>query len=197
VGVELFAAYDYCEPLQLNEFIFSEGIRILKKHLVTTGKAFCFFILWAVSLTVMVIPAVEKPAFFNENAASLRLWWELVPLLGIFLVTGIFIWVVEKNKIKIPILKNPIKNIIMGFAFGCVWLGGVILFLFSTGLFVFGERNSVEYLPVWFIAVLLNVIMQNYLVRGYLFSLFKEKYNTAAGGNYYYCIVYGNARRSF
>ena len=149
------------------------------KHLVVTGKAFGFFILWGLSITVIMIPVIAKPAFLNGNAAFLRLWWELIPLLGILLATGIFAWGVEKNRIKIPILKKPIKNTIIGLLLGCLWFGVTILFLFLIGVLTIGEKNNVPYLPIWFIAVLLNVIMQNYLVRGYLFSLFKEKYNTA------------------
>ncbi len=33
---------------------------------------------------------------------------------------------------------------------------------------------------MWFISVILNAVMQEFLVRGYLFSLFKEAFNAAA-----------------
>ncbi|MCL2081195.1 MAG: CPBP family intramembrane metalloprotease [Oscillospiraceae bacterium] len=152
----------------------------MKKHFVIAGKAVGFFILWGLAIAVLAIPSVEKPAFLNGNAAYLRLWWEAVPLFGILLATGIFVWAVEKNKIKVPLFKSPVKNVTAGLALGCVWLGVTVLFLYITGVFAFGGKNSVDNLPVWFAAVFLNVVMQNYLVRGYLFSLLRAKYNTAA-----------------
>ena len=150
----------------------------MKKHLITAGKAIAFFTLWGASLAVMVIPALDKPAFLNNNAAFLRLWWELVPLLSVLIITGIFVWVIEKSKITVLILKRPLKNIIFGMLLGCVWLGATILFLCIIGVLRFVDKNRVSYLVIWFIAALLNVIMQEYLVRGYLFSLFKKNYNT-------------------
>ena len=149
----------------------------MKKHLILAGKAFSFFILWGLSLTLMVIPGIDEPTFLSGNAAFLRLWWELIPLLGILLTTVVFVLAIEKNKIKVPIFSKPIKNIIMGLLLGCVWLGAVMCFLYLIGALTFWEKINVPYLLIWFLAVLLNVIMQNYLVRGYLFSLFKEKYN--------------------
>jgi membrane protease YdiL (CAAX protease family) len=137
-----------------------------------------FFALWIATIAVMAVPVIEKPAFLGDNDALLRLWWELLPLTGILIVTGIFVWVVEKKAINISLFKKPVKNIIWGLLLGCVWLGTVITVLFLMGILSFGSKNDVELLPVWFVAVFLNVVMQNFLVRGYLFSLFREKYNT-------------------
>ena len=92
------------------------------KHLIVIGKAFGFLILWGITLSVMAIPAVREPSFLNGNAALMRFWWELIPLLGILLATGIFVCIVEKNCIKIPIL-NLARNAIIGFVLGCGWLG--------------------------------------------------------------------------
>jgi len=146
----------------------------MKKHLIIIGKALGFFILWGLSLTVLSIPGIESPAFINNNAAFLRLWWELLPLLGVVFATIIFSLVVEKKVIKFPIFNKIIKNIIWGIILGSVWLGTVILFLSLIGSFSVGDKNIVAYLPIWFLAVLFNVIMQNYLVRGYLFALFSS-----------------------
>lgn len=152
----------------------------MKKHLYITGKALGFFVLWLLSTILLTIPAVSEPSFLNTNAAFLRLWWELLPLLGILLATGIFVLVIEKSRIRVPIFTNSAINIFRGFMLGCIWLGVTVIFLFLIGVFSFGDKNSVTYLPIWFIAALLNVVMQNYLVRGYLFSLFREKYNEVA-----------------
>ena len=150
----------------------------MKKHIGTIGKGVGFFILWLTSIAVIAVPAIGEPSFLHGNPALLRLWWELLPMLGVFIATAIFILGIERNKIRIPILNNPVKNIAMGLVLGCIWLGAVMVFLFLIGVFAVAGKNDVSYLPIWFFAVLLNVIMQNYLVRGYLFELFREKYNT-------------------
>jgi len=84
--------------------------------------------------------------------------------------------VIEKNKIKIP-FKDPLNNILLGLILGFVWIFGSIVILYFTGSFRLGSKHEVSYLFIWFLAVLFNAAMQEYLVRGYLFSLFKEQYN--------------------
>jgi membrane protease YdiL (CAAX protease family) len=74
-------------------------------------------------------------------------------------------------------LKWLIKNSAIGLALGFIWILGSIALLYFAGSFHLGTTNEVPYIPIWFFAVLLNAAMQEYLVRGYLFSLFREKYN--------------------
>jgi len=150
----------------------------MKKHLLTYGKALGFFITWLLTVIIMAIPAVGEPSFFYGHAVYLRLWWEFLPLLGVLLATGFFLWAVEKRKITVAIWRNPLKNIAYGLLLGFIWLGSVVGFLYLVGVFSFGDKNNVSHMPIWFTSVLLNVIMQNLLVRGYIFSLFREKYNT-------------------
>jgi membrane protease YdiL (CAAX protease family) len=153
---------------------------VMKKHLIVAGKAIAYFVLCAVTVAVMTVPSVSEPAFLGDNSALLRLWWELIPLTGVLIVTVIFVFAIEKNKIKISLLNNQIRNTVLGLLLGCAWLGTVIAILTFMGVLSFGNKNNVAYLPIWFIAVFFNVTMQNYLFRGYLFSLFREKYSTVA-----------------
>ena len=151
----------------------------LKKHLIISGKALAFLVLWGVLLSIMVIPAVNEPCFLEGNSSLLRLWWEFIPLCALLLITATFVCLVEKNKINVSLLTNPLRNTFWGVVLGCVWIGGAILALFLMGNITPGNKNYIPFLAVWFLAVLLNAVMQEYLVRGYLFSLLKEKYNIA------------------
>ena len=148
----------------------------LKKHLIIAGKAIAFFAFWVALMSIFAILA--DPPFLKNNSSFLRLWWEFTPLVSVLLVTVIFVWLVEKNKIKVSILKNPLRNTVWGVILGCIWIGGAIFALFLIGNLTLEDKKDTPYLAVWFLAVLLNVIMQVYLMRGYLFSLFREKYNT-------------------
>ncbi len=84
---------------------------------------------------------------------------------------------IDKKSITVPLFKNPLKNAILGLILGIVWIGGTTLPLYLSGHLVLGNRNEISYLAVWFVAVLLNATMQEYLMRGYLFALLKDKYN--------------------
>ena len=117
-------------------------------------------------------------------------------MLGVLLITGLFVLFVEKRKITVPILYNPLKNTLFGLALGCAWIGAAVLVLVLTGSLHFTGRHEIPYLAVWFIAVLLNVIMQEYLIRGYLFSLLKEKYNVFVAiivTTIFFTIIHGGA----
>lgn len=151
----------------------------MKNHLVTAGKAIGFFAMWLITTVVFAIPEVDQPPFLSDNAAMLRLWWELLPLLGVLLCTGVFVFLIEKRRITVSLFKNSLNSLVLGVVLGIVWLGSTVLVLYLLGVLTLGDKKDVSYMPIWVLAVLLNVIMQNYLVRGYLFSLFKTKYNAA------------------
>lgn len=156
-----------------------QGISIVLGILITAVKAIAFVFIYTVSLSVMAIPAVNKPFFLNDNGALLRLWREFIPMLGVLLVTGVFVLVVEKKSISVSIVRNPVRNITYGLVLGCIWVGVSLLSLVFMGYINFGEKNNIAYIWIWFISVILNAVMQEYLVRGYLFSLFKEVFNAA------------------
>jgi membrane protease YdiL (CAAX protease family) len=149
----------------------------MKKHLFTTAKAIGFIVAWAI--LVSLTAPVAQSGFLQGSAALSRLLWEFLPLVGVLLATFIFVRVVEKNKIEVPILKNSLNNAVLGLGLGIIWIFGSIGVLYLLGNFQMGAKNEVPYLAVWFLAVLLNAAKQEYLVRGYLFSLLREKYSIA------------------
>jgi membrane protease YdiL (CAAX protease family) len=151
---------------------------MMKKHITTAIKVIAFFVLWgAIVSIIMGITPIAEPVFLSGNNALLRLWWEIIPLLCVLLITIVFVLVVEKKKVCVPLLKNPLKDTALGLILGFVWLAGVILPLFLLGNLTLGEKHTVSYLWIWFISALLNAAMQEYLIRGYLLVLLKDKYN--------------------
>jgi membrane protease YdiL (CAAX protease family) len=75
-------------------------------------------------------------------------------------------------------LDRIIRNCVIGILFGITWIGITISIAFLVGSFHWGNINYIPYLWTWIISILLNVMMQEYLVRGYLFRLLKIEYNT-------------------
>jgi membrane protease YdiL (CAAX protease family) len=157
-----------------------QGMIIVFGILITAVKAIAFLLIYSASLSVLAKPAVDNPFFLNDNAALLGLWREFIPMLGVLLGTVVFVMVVEKKSIRVSIVRNPVRNISYGLALGCLLLGVSLLFLVLMGYINVGEKNTIPYIWVWFISIILNAVTQEYLVRGYLFSLFKEAFNAAA-----------------
>jgi len=149
-----------------------------KKHLLAFAKAFGFIASWIIIIVICSLPAFDQFSFLSHSAALLRLWLELLPMIGTLLVTYVFLWGIERGRVSFTLIKNPLKNTLIGLGVGCLWLGGTLAFLFLIGALKLDDKQNVSYLALWFLAVLLNVIMQEYLVRGYLFSLFRKQYNT-------------------
>jgi len=144
----------------------------MKKFLLTVLKTIVFIVGWAVSIAFI-------PDIPTNNPAVLRLWWEFTPLALVVVFTGFFVLIVEKRKVHIPIFANGMRNALIGILTGVVWLGNAVAVLMAIGVLRFETGNSIAYLWVWILASFLNVMMQELLIRGYLFQLYKKNYHTS------------------
>nr|WP_225220999.1 CPBP family glutamic-type intramembrane protease [Bacillus norwichensis] len=117
------------------------------------------------------------PDIQTNNQAYMRLWWEFKPLALVVLFSVIFVSIIEKGNIKIPITSRFLINSLKGVVVGVLWLGSVIAVLFLTKTMIIQGQNNVDYVWIWILASLLNVAMQELLMRGYLYQLWKQKYN--------------------
>lgn len=144
----------------------------IKKLLITIGKSLLFFIGWALLANFLPIPD-------SSNDAVWRFWAELIPLLAIVVMTALF-WFIEKKKVPLNIVSSPLKSSAVGIIAGIVWLGVAVVILILTGTMTIIGHNYVPMLWLWIISVFLNTIMQEMLVRGYLYQLIKTNYNTVA-----------------
>lgn len=145
---------------------------MIKKIVNTTLKSVLFFIGWAVLCAF--IPLVN-----TDNAAIWRLWAEITPLIAIIAFTLVF-WLIEKKQIELHLLGNPSKGLSVGIIGGIAWLGCSVLIFLSSGVMKFDGSNDVSMLSLWILAALLNVVMQELLVRGYLYQMIKQKHNMMA-----------------
>jgi hypothetical protein len=141
----------------------------LKKIAITIIKFIGFFLGWAILSSIL-------PLSSSENQAIWRLWAEIMPLLAIIAFTFIF-WLIEKKNIKLHLFDNPVKGIALGAITGIVWLAFPVLIMYIAKIIDFDGTNSIDLFPVWVLAAFLNVIMQELLVRGYLYQMLKQKHN--------------------
>lgn len=144
----------------------------MKKFFTVSTKILLFFLGWAILGGLLPIPENVSPAVW-------RFFAELVPLLVIIAFTLLF-YFIEKRKIKIPIFKNFGKGSLVGVVAGALWLGLSVGITYALGAVKFESKNSVLLLALWIFSAFLNVIMQELLVRGYMYSLIKSNYGIAA-----------------
>lgn len=144
----------------------------MKKAVNTTLKITGFFLGWAVLASILPLSSSEIPAIW-------RLWAEIMPLLAIIAFTFIF-WLIEKKRVKLHLFENPVKGVILGIITGAVWLVIPVFIMYIAKMIHFDGMNSINLFPVWVLAAFLNVIMQELLVRGYLYQMIRQHHNIAA-----------------
>lgn len=143
----------------------------MKKFGITIIKCICFFIGWAVLSGIIDIP--------SDNPAIWRFFAELIPLTVMILFTVVF-WLIEKKTVNIPIKENIGKGTLVGTAIGIIWIGTASSILIVTKHLEIIGKNEVSLLWLWILSAFFNVIMQELLVRGYIYQLLKERYNLPA-----------------
>lgn len=142
---------------------------MLKKAAITVIKFIGFFLGWALLTSILPLSSSEDPAIW-------RLWAEIMPLLAMIAFTLIF-WLIEKKNVKLHLFDNPVKGMALGVITGIVWLAIPVLIMYIAKIIHFDGTNSINLFPVWMLAAFLNVIMQELLVRGYLYQMIKQNYN--------------------
>ena len=145
--------------------------KALKRIVITFVECICFFLGWAILSAVL-------PLSNSDNPALWRLWAEITPLLSIIAFTFIF-WIIEKKTIKLHLFNNPVKGVLLGTITGILWLGLPIIVMKLMKVIEFNGKNDIPLFFVWILAAFLNVIMQELLVRGWLYQVLKQKYNIA------------------
>ena len=144
----------------------------MKKIAFTIIKFVGFFLGWAILTSIL-------PLSSSENLAMWILWAEIMPLLAILAFTFAF-WLIEKKHVRLYLFDKPVKGAALGVITGIVWLAIPVLVMCIVKIIHFDGVNSITLFPVWVLAVFLNVIMQELLVRGYLYQMIKQKYNIVA-----------------
>ncbi len=145
-----------------------EKASCMKKASIIVGKILLFFVGWAILAGMVDIP--------SSDAAVWRFFAELVPLVALMLFTVVFL-LFEKGAVKIPIMENAKKGAISGLITGLVWIGSVVGILMSGGYLAVVGQNQVTYLWLWLASAFLNVVMQELLIRGYMYQLVKTHYS--------------------
>lgn len=154
----------------------------LKSFWGTTWRILGFFTVWVLLSSVgFASEAALEPSFLQGNEALERLWLELIPLIAVIGATAVMARLLDR-KLGWPKLAGSLgKETVYGLVFGLVWLLAVVGVLVALGVISFSSAAQVPSLwPVWLLAAALNVAMQEYLVRGYIFSRLNSRSGAVA-----------------
>lgn len=144
----------------------------MKKIALVSIKTLIFFVGWVICASVIPIPD-------TASAVIWRFWAELIPLLSIIVLTLIFL-LIDKRKTQLHLTGRHVYNIILGCVTGSVWIGISVGILSIIGVVHIDGRNQISMLWLWMVSAFLNTVMQEMLVRGYLYQMLKSNYNTVA-----------------
>ena len=89
----------------------------------------------------------------------------------------IIFWLIDKRNIRLSLTGKPVYNIVLGCITGAIWLGVSVVILSLTGVIHIDGRNQISMLWLWLFSAFINSVMQEVLVRGYLYQMIKNNYN--------------------
>lgn len=153
-------------------FELDREVYCMKKVLSVSIKTIIFFVGWAICVSVIPIPD-------TASAVIWRFWAELIPLLSVIAITFIF-WLADQKKIRLHLTGKPVYNVILGGVTGAIWLGASVGILSIIGVVQIEGKNQIAMLWLWLLAAFLNTVMQEMLVRGYLYQMIKSNGSIAA-----------------
>jgi membrane protease YdiL (CAAX protease family) len=150
--------------------------KFFKSALKTVAlKIIALLIIWAVLLRVLRLTSMNV---FAENAALAEIWWQALSFLLLVIVSILFVWGIERGRLRTNLSLNAPKDLLLGVLVGCLWIGGTVGLLAITDSISFGERQLASQIVLWIIAVLINSVMQEYLIHGYMFTLLNSRYGS-------------------
>ena len=140
----------------------------MKKFLKTILKCLSYFIIWAL-LVGIPIPDSLSPALW-------RFFAELLPLILLIIISLVYMKFVDKEFYDLKLKAKEVINYFKGIILGMIWIISAIGISMITKSITISGKNSIN-ISIWGISLLLNTLMQELLIRGYLYQMLRKKYN--------------------
>ena len=152
----------------------------MKKFAGVLWRFLLFFVGWLVLVSLIPVPECKNPAVWRFVA-------ELIPFLAMSGISYLF-WFLEKKNLPMCFLGNFRKGCAIGTAGGILWLLAAFLVMAVLGVLKIERYEPVPMLWLWFLSVFLNTVMQELLVRGYLYQMIKKNYHLSAAVLFTSCL---------
>lgn len=143
----------------------------MKKSGSSFLKVLVFFGCWAVLAGVLDIPS-QNPAIWRFGAEAVS----LLVLLAFTLLFSRF----ERERLTIPLMANLVRALLVGILVGLFWIGLPAGLLLAMGQFTLSINPAIPDFWIWILAAFINVVMQEFLIRGYIYQLLKTKHGLAS-----------------
>lgn len=140
-----------------------------------------FLVLWLVVM-VALIAVAEIGVGDGPETVWRRLGYEAGPFVAVLIATMVMLWRFDKRT-DWPQLASKFhwrRDAVIGFSVGTLWLLAAVGAAALFGGLQFQEMSTVPLLAFWAIAATINVAMQEYLVRGYIFKMLMLRHSVAA-----------------
>ena len=152
--------------------------QITKSTVITWSivwRALSFLVLWGAVMAVFFVTS-NSSSLDNRNA-WVRLWFEAVPCIAMILAHLVMFGWIDKQTSRPPRHKKFTRDALLGLFISLLWLGAIVGTLRAIGALSWEIAPPISLLPVWVIAAAINVAVQEYLVRGYLFTMITKRAN--------------------
>ncbi|PID99250.1 hypothetical protein CSA80_00575 [Candidatus Saccharibacteria bacterium] len=152
----------------------------IPRSFTSIGLALGFFVLWVIIMAPLLAPLANNAP--SPESVWRRLGYEVAPLVAVLFATWVMIRRFDKQTTwpRICTEKRWIQSTAAGVVVGLGWLFGAMALMSATTTLHIGASQSVPWAIVWIAAAAINVVMQEYLVRGYLFSMLARRHSVAA-----------------
>ena len=140
----------------------------MKKFLKTLLKCLSYFIIWALLVGIPISDSLS-PALW-------RFFAELLPLILLIIISLVYMKFVDKEFYDLKLKEKKIINYFKGIILGMIWIISAIGISMITKSITISGKNSIN-IFIWGISLLLNTLMQELLIRGYLYQMLRKKYN--------------------
>ncbi len=141
------------------------------KNLIVNIYKTLFFFDFAL-IVISLIPNIK-----TKNPALLKLWQEGIFLIVLLVFTAIFYYFVERKKLKIFNFKKAFTNYSLGLITAIIPISFTVLVMWVFKFLSFNGINKISNIIYWLLAILINSIANELLLRGYLFKLYRKFYN--------------------
>lgn len=145
---------------------------ILKKSLPIALKVIAFLAIWIALAVLVPIPELS-------NDAVWRFFAELIPFAAVVIAT-VIMGHFEKPRLTLALINRPMKSAAVGAVVGLVWIGIPLAVLMLTGYITVSYYIPVSMLWLWCISTFLNTVMQELLVRGYMYQLIRRSFGAVS-----------------
>lgn len=161
-------------------------VDMLKKVWSATWRIAVFFIGWGALISALIIPVLSKRVpDGGPFSPSLRLYVEAVSVLGVLLVAWLMVRFIDRRPfVSLGFKKEKAgRDLALGLIIGLGMMGVCVALLLAFGWARWNDAHSFAVWPLALamVAMLLNTVTQEVLVRGYIQQTIQFRFGKLAG----------------